>query len=115
MGAVLGLCLGTLAGLPPSPLFVSELLIALGGVESGHTAVVVVAVALLALGFLGLAHALIDAVSGRRHSTRPGVPVGRGLVVALAAGAGVLLLAVTVAGLELPGSSIADALSRGLA
>ncbi|MDX6525709.1 MAG: hydrogenase-4 component [Gaiellales bacterium] len=115
MGAVLGLCLGTLAGLPPSPLFVSELLIALGGIESGHTAVVVVAVALLALGFLGLAHALIDAVSGRRHALRPGVPVGRGLVVALAAGAVVALLAVTVAGLELPGSSIADALSRGLA
>jgi formate hydrogenlyase subunit 3/multisubunit Na+/H+ antiporter MnhD subunit len=114
MGAVLGLCLGTLAGLPPSPLFVSELLIALGGIESGHTAVVVVAVALLALGFLGLAHALIDAVSGRRHALRPGVPVGRGLVVALAAGAVVALLAVTVAGLELPGSSIADALSRGL-
>jgi hydrogenase-4 component F len=115
MGGVVGLCLGTLAGLPPSPLFVSELLIALGGIESGHTAVVVIAVVLLALGFLGLAHALVEAVSGRRHAPRPGVPPGRGLIVSLAVGAVVLLLAVTIAGLELPGSGIADALTRGLA
>jgi hydrogenase-4 component F len=115
MGAVVGLCLGALAGIPPSPLFVSELLIALGGIESGSTGVVVIAVSLLALGFLGLAHALVAAVSGRRRSGRRAAPAGRRLVVALAGGALVLLLAVTAAALELPGSSIADALGRGLA
>ena len=115
MGGVVGLCLGTLAGLPPSPLFVSELLIALGGIQSGHTTVVVIAVVLLALGFLGLAHVLVEAVSGRRHAARPGVPPGRRLIVSLAAGAVVLLLALTVAALELPDSAIADALTRGLA
>jgi hydrogenase-4 component F len=115
MGAVIGLCLGALAGLPPSPLFVSELLIALGGIQSGRTWIVVIAVVLLALGFLGLAHALVDAVFGQRHSTRPGTPPGRRLIVGLAAGSCGLLLALTAAALTLPGSSIAAALSRGLA
>jgi hydrogenase-4 component F len=115
LAGVLGVCLGTLAALPPSPLFVSELLIGLGGVESGHTAVVVVAVALLALGFLGLAHALVDAVSAHERGRRRGHIEGRRLVIGLAVGAIVLLLALTAAAVELPGSSIAAALSRGLA
>jgi hydrogenase-4 component F len=115
LGAVVGLCLGSLAGVPPSPLFISELLIALGGVESGSTGVVVVAVVLLALGFLGLAHALVAAVAGRRRSALREAPASRRLVVALATGALVLLLGLTAAALELPGSSIADALGRGLA
>jgi hydrogenase-4 component F len=114
MGAVIGLCLGALAGLPPSPLFVSELLIALGGIQAGYTSVVVLSVALIALGFLGLAHALLEAVSGRRRSGRREVPAGQGRVVALAVGASALLLAVTAAALELPGSGIAHALGQGL-
>ena len=35
LGAAMGISLGTLAGLPPSPLFVSELLIVAGGFEAG--------------------------------------------------------------------------------
>ena len=35
LGTALGISLGTLAGLPPSPLFVSELLIIAGGIEAG--------------------------------------------------------------------------------
>jgi hydrogenase-4 component F len=115
LGAVIGLCLGALAGLPPSPLFVSELLIGLGGIEAGRTGAVVLAVVLLALGFLGLAHALVDAVAGRRRSTRTRVVPGRRLVIAMAGGGLVLLLGVTAAALALPGTSIADALTRGLA
>jgi hydrogenase-4 component F len=114
LGSVIGICLGTLAGLPPLPLFVSELLIALGGIESGHTIAVVLAVCLLALGFLGLIHALVDAVAGRRRSSRSGAVPARRLVLGLAGGATVLLLALTAAAVELPGSAIADALSRGL-
>jgi hydrogenase-4 component F len=114
MGAVVGICLAALAGLPPSPLFVSELMVALGGIEAGYTGPVIVALALLALGFLGLCHALIEAVAGRRRATRPGTPPGRGLVVLLAAGCLVLLPALAGAALALPGSAIADALVRGL-
>ena len=114
VGSVVGGSLAALAGLPPSPLFISELFIALGGIRSGHTGAVVVAVILLALGFLGLAHALIDAVAGRRRGIRPGIPPGRTLVVALAAAGLVLLLALTAGALALPGSDIARALTRGL-
>ena len=115
VGAVVGCCLGALAGLPPSPLFVSELLIALGGVETGHTWAVAAFAVLLALGFLGVAHALIDAVAGRRRGVRPGTPPGRRLVVALTAGGMALMLALAAAALALPGSAIAAALARGLA
>ena len=114
MGAIVGICLAALAGLPPSPLFVSELLVALGGIEAGYTTAVIVSLVLLALGFLGLCHALIEAVAGRRRATRPGVPPGRRPVMALAAGCVVLLPALAGAALALPGSGIADALVRGL-
>jgi hydrogenase-4 component F len=114
VGAVVGCCLGALAGLPPSPLFVSELLIAVGGVETGHTWAVAAFVVLLSLGFLGIAHALIDALAGRRRGIRSGVPPGRRLVVVLTAGGMVLLLALAGGALALPGSTIADALARGL-
>ena len=36
LGASLGISLGALAGLPPSPLFVSEVLIVAGGFQAGH-------------------------------------------------------------------------------
>ena len=114
VAAMLGCCLGALAGLPPSPLFVSELLIALGGVETGHTWAVAVFVGLLSLGFLGLVHALIDALAGRRRGIRPGLPPGRRVVLALTTGGVVLLLALTGGALALPGSAIARALSQGL-
>jgi hydrogenase-4 component F len=114
VGAIAGLCLAALAGLPPSPLFVSELMVAFGGIEAGYNAVVVVALVLLALGFLGLCHALIDAVAGRRRATRPGVPPGRAPVGWLAAGSLVLLPAIAAVALALPGSAIEDALMRGL-
>ena len=60
----MGISLGALAGLPPSPLFVSELLILLGGFDAGETAVAAVAAVALALGFLGLLHALLEGVIG---------------------------------------------------
>jgi hydrogenase-4 component F len=72
--AALGLSLGSLSGMPPAPLFVSELLIVAGGVAAGHTAVAIAAVALLALGFLGLAHALIEGTAGGRVAEGTGPP-----------------------------------------
>ena len=53
-----------LAGLPPSPLFISELLIVLGGIASGHTLLAALTAVALALGFLGLLHALLEDVIG---------------------------------------------------
>jgi hydrogenase-4 component F len=110
----MGVSLVSLGGLPPSPLFVSELLILLGGVEAGETAVVAVAAVALALGFLGLLHALIEGVVGepRKHRRSRRSRSERPITVltwALSAG----LLALTVAGLLLPGSQFAETLARG--
>ena len=56
----------------------------IGGIEAGATAVAVAALALLALGFLGLCHALIEAVAGRRRRGGTGATSGRRGVTALA-------------------------------
>jgi hydrogenase-4 component F len=110
----MGVSLGALGGLPPSPLFVSELLILLGGVAAGETAVAAVAAVALALGFLGLLHALLEGVIGepgehrRRARHRSERPIA---VMTAALGAG--MLALTVAGLLLPGSAFVDTLVRG--
>jgi hydrogenase-4 component F len=66
----MGVCLLALAGLPPSPLFLSELLILLGGVSAGDGAVSIVAVIALALAFLGLLHALLEGVIGEQGKKR---------------------------------------------
>jgi hydrogenase-4 component F len=67
LASAMALSLGTLAGVPPLPLFVSEVMILFGGFESGRTAVSAVAAVLLALAFLGLAHALIEGLLGQEE------------------------------------------------
>jgi len=62
-----GVSLGALSGLPPSPLFFSELLILAGGFASGQYLVAAATALLLGLGFVGLAHQLIEALLGRSH------------------------------------------------
>ena len=66
LGTTMGISLGVLAGLPPLPLFVSEVLIVAGGFQAGRTWAAAAAALLLALGFLGLAHAW----SRRRSASR---------------------------------------------
>jgi len=66
----LGISLGVLSGLPPSPLFFSELLILAGGVAAHQYIGVGLAAILLALGFVGLAHQAIEALLGRPHNLR---------------------------------------------
>jgi hydrogenase-4 component F len=112
LGSVVGGSLAALAGLPPSPLFASEVLIVAGGFAAGRPWSAAASAALLALGFLGLAHALIETVAGRA-TPDPGRPSGLRPVLLLGAIAGVILLALTAAALVLPGSGIADALVRG--
>jgi hydrogenase-4 component F len=112
--AAMGVSLGALGGLPPSPLFVSEILILLGGLAAGYASIVIVAALALALGFLGLLHALLEGVIGapgsvrrrRRHRGERQIAV---LTLATAAG----LASLTVAGLLIPGSAFVLTLARG--
>jgi hydrogenase-4 component F len=113
--AAVGVSLASLSGLPPSPLFFSEVLILAGGIAAGELAVVAVAATALALGFLGLAHALITstageppagAATGHRSSRRLG---------ALTAVIGCALMALALAAYALPGSGLIADLMRGVA
>ena len=115
LGATMGISLGTLAGLPPSPLFASEVLIVAGGFEAGLEWVAVATAVLLSLGFLGLGHALIEVIAGRtrRHATEP--PTGLRSLMALTLAATVALLALTALAPWLPGSEIVEALLDGVA
>ena len=117
LGATLGISLGALAGLPPSPLFVSELLIVAGGFAGRAAWAAAAAAVLLALGFLGLAHALIERVVGRpRRRTRARAPGLRAVTALGAASRSSLLLAPAARRRSgCPGSTLVDALVRGLA
>lgn len=108
----MGVSLTALAGLPPSPLFVSELMILLGGMQAGLLAASAAAAVLLALGFIGLAHALIEGLlgEGSGRGNRPS-PRSARAVAALAVAASVALVAMTVAAYALPESGIVEALT----
>jgi hydrogenase-4 component F len=113
LASVLGVSLGALAGLPPSPLFASEVLIVAGGFAAGRPWTAAIAAVLLALGFLGLAHALLETIAGKAHARDRAAPGLRGVVV-LTGIAVPCLLGLTVAALWLPGSAIARALVQGI-
>jgi hydrogenase-4 component F len=115
LGVSLGVSLGALAGVPPSPLFVSEVLIVAGGFQTGHPVPAGVAAALLALGFLGLAHALIETVAGKPRHRDPAIAPGLRGVIALTTVSVTALLLLAGVALWLPGSAIVDGLLRGLA
>jgi hydrogenase-4 component F len=113
LGTVMGISLGALAGLPPSPLFASEVLIVAGGFAAGRPWTAAAAAVLLALGFLGLAHTLLETTAGKatgRDRAAPGLRV----VVLLTAVTVPCLLGLTAAALWLPGSAIARALVQGI-
>ena len=114
-GAV-GLSLATLGGMPPGPLFFSELLILAGGIATDHLAVTIAAGALLALGFLGLAHALIEALAADPPTGRDTTIVRRRSprLVALTAGVAVALAALSAGALALPHAQLVTRLARGL-
>lgn len=110
----MGVSLAALAGMPPSPLFLSELLIVLGGVAAGQPVVSALAVVALALGFLGLLHALVEGVVGDSGgAVRPPAPRGQRTTVALTSVFGAALLALLAAGPLLIGSSLIATLTRG--
>ena len=114
LGTAMGISLGTLAGLPPSPLFVSEVLIVAGGFEAGGPGRRSLPPILLALGFVGLMHSLIETTVGTPHQRDSGrVPGLRG-VRALTAVSAVALAALAGAAPWLVGTSVVDALVKGI-
>jgi len=114
LGATMGISLAALAGLPPSPLFVSEVLIVAGGFQAGHPWAASATALLLALGFLGLAHALIETTAGDSPPRDGGSDSGLRGLTALTCISVVLLLGLAAAAVVLPGSDLVDALVRGL-
>jgi hydrogenase-4 component F len=115
VAAAAGVSLATLSGLPPSPLFFSELLILFGGIAAHQIAIVGVAAVLMALGFLGLAHALVETLAGESHGHR--WPSGRTvrLTGRLAAGLTLGLLALSAGAYLLADSGAGASLMRGVA
>ncbi|HWO79900.1 proton-conducting transporter membrane subunit [Gaiella sp.] len=114
LGATMGISLGALAGLPPSPLFLSEILVIAGGFEAGREWAAAGTAVLLALGFVGLAHALVETTGGRPHRRDRSVAPGLRPVVALGGAATVILLALAAAAFWLPDTDIVEALARGV-
>jgi len=100
----------SLSGLPPSPLFISEVMILLGGMDAGLIAISSIAAVLLALGFLGLAHALLEGLMGERRGPRPRPSRSAQAIGILSGAAALALLALTAAAYALPGSDIVAAL-----
>jgi hydrogenase-4 component F len=114
LGTTMGVSLAALAGLPPSPLFVSEILIVAGGIDAGNGWAAAAAAVLLALGFLGLAHALVDTTGGKAHRRDPAHAPGLNLVVVLGSITTVLLLGLACVAFWLPGTGIVEALVEGI-
>ena len=110
LGASMGISLATLAGLPPSPLFASEILIVAGGFAAGRTWEAAGAAIFLALGFLGLGHALLETIAGKRRRRELALPLGLRPVVVLTAIGTVALLTLTLVAPWLPGSELVDAM-----
>jgi hydrogenase-4 component F len=112
LAATMGISLGTLSGLPPSPLLVSEILIVLGGFDAGRVWAAAAAAVLLALGFVGLAHSLIEVTVGKGRRRNTAQPPGLPVVVGIAAVSTVMLLMLAAVAWWLPGTTIVDALSE---
>ena len=112
-GAV-GVSLGALSGLPPSPLFVSELLVLAGGLAAGEPAVTVVAAGLLALGFLGVAHAAVEAVAGESRGRAGSARRSAGWTLRLTGATVAGMVAVAVAAMLLPGSELVHDAMAGI-
>lgn len=114
LAAAVGVSLAALAALPPSPLFVSEVLIVAGGIAAGKTVWALVAAILLGLGFLGLGQALIEALAGSGgHTPWRAVRSERRLAVLTACSAGGLVV-LTAVGIGLPVETLSRDLMAGV-
>jgi hydrogenase-4 component F len=114
LGAAMGVSLGTLAGLPPSPLFFSEVLILAGGFEAGRPWAAAAATVLLGLGFIGLMHSLLETTAGKAHRRGSGAVPGLAGVGVVTVAFAAVLAALAGAALWLPDSGLAEALVKGI-
>lgn len=116
--AAMAVCAFTLAGLPPSPLFFSELFIILGGIQSGQVLLACTLAVLIALAFIGLLHALLEALqSNPAKDSQPAREAGRDrttpvLTATLVTAAA--LAALTAYAWVLPASAIVRRLAQGI-
>jgi hydrogenase-4 component F len=111
LAGAFGISLVSLSGLPPSPLFFSEVFVLLGGFLSGHVVVAGLAAGLLALGFLGLVHALIEGLAGRgrtKSANGGSIPQIAPVTVLFAAA----LVALAASAFAVPHSALLDELTR---
>jgi hydrogenase-4 component F len=113
LGAGMGLSLLVLAAVPPSPLFVSEVLIVYAGIAAGQVAIAALVAVLLALGFLGIAHMTIEALSGRPEAHRVAGRRSAAWITRITVGAGIALAAVVVLAVRLPAADLARLMSGG--
>lgn len=108
----------TLAGLPPSPLFFSELFIILGGIESGHILLASTLAVLIALAFIGLLHALLEALQGSPspdHQPAATMRTGRTAPILVpTVVTAIALAALTACAWLLPASGIVRQLAQGI-
>ena len=91
-------------------MFASEVLIVAGGFAAGRTWEAAAAAILLALGFLGLGHALLETIAGKARRRASGSPRGLRTVVALTAVGTAALLTLTALAPWLPGSELVEAM-----
>jgi hydrogenase-4 component F len=110
LAATMGVSLGALSAIPPSPLFVSELLVLAGGYQADHLLAATAAALLLGLGFLGLSHTLIEVLAGKARAAKRTIPRGQRSLLALTAAAVILLLSLAALALELPDSAVVRSL-----
>ena len=82
----------------------------LGGVYARQLWAVAIAGILLALGFLGLAHALVEGLAGRARTGGAAIQARPILAVTAVLGAGIGALAAV--SLFLPGSAVVEAVAR---
>ena len=109
----MGVSLLALGAVPPSPLFFSEALILFGGIAAGQIVVTTVAAGLLALGFIGIAHMTVEALTGGApERRRPGVRTAI-WISGLASSCGVALLAVAAIAYVLPYSTLVAMIGGG--
>jgi len=103
----MGISLLALGAVPPSPLFVSEVLILFGGVAAGQIIVTAAAAVLLAMGFVGVAHMTVEALAGVPPERRtPGRRTGA-WITSLATVSAVGLVAITTLAYVLPHTALA--------
>jgi hydrogenase-4 component F len=114
VAAGMSVSLASLSGLPPSPLFFSEVLIIMGGFASGNRVSAAVASVLLALGFVGLAHVLVqDLLATGKGTERRDIAGAPAFKVATGA-AVVLLIALAALSVFLPSTAFISSLVASL-